>query len=77
MTEACEYCGGNPHQPTACPEVKSIEFFPDGRIKRLEKHDRRATASVRPTTSANGGTSTVILSFGDPAGDRQDKEEPH
>lgn len=39
--EACRYCSS----PTtvvmhggACPRVKAIEYYPDGRVKRVEFH---------------------------------------
>jgi len=34
MTEKCKHCG-NTHE-TRCPLVKSIEYFEDGTIKRIE-----------------------------------------
>ncbi len=34
MTEKCKHCG-NTHE-TRCPWVKSIEYFEDGTIKRVE-----------------------------------------
>lgn len=36
----CEYCG-NPHQPTRCPRVRSIEYAdgPSHVIKRVEFHE--------------------------------------
>lgn len=37
MTNACAHCG-NGHIGR-CPLVKSIEYFEDGRIKRIEYHE--------------------------------------
>jgi len=34
MTEKCKHCG-NTHE-TRCPWIKSIEYFEDGTIKRVE-----------------------------------------
>lgn len=35
----CPYCGAIPHQHVEqCSQIKSVEYFPDGRIKRVEKH---------------------------------------
>jgi len=34
----CPYCGGIPHQHVGqCSAVKAIEYYEDGRIKRVEK----------------------------------------
>lgn len=36
---SCPYCGCIPHDNVGqCPNVKSIEYFADGRVKRVEKH---------------------------------------
>jgi len=35
---ACPYCGhGIQHSVEACPRIKTIEYFADGRVKRVEK----------------------------------------
>lgn len=34
----CPYCGGVPHYHVEqCPAVFKIEYYPDGRIKSVEK----------------------------------------
>ena len=33
----CQYCGQS-HHPEACPRVKSIEYYSDGRVKKVELH---------------------------------------
>ena len=34
----CPYCGGWPHQHVEqCPQVYKIEYYPDGKIKSVEK----------------------------------------
>jgi len=34
----CPYCGAHPHAAIGqCPEIKVIEYYPDGAIKRVEK----------------------------------------
>ena len=33
----CPYCGSS-HHPEACWKVKSIEYYPNGRIKKVELH---------------------------------------
>jgi len=39
-TPQCPYCGGWPHQRIEqCPAIKSIEYYPDGTIKIVEKKD--------------------------------------
>ncbi len=41
---ACPYCsskdmyGARVYHCGACPKVKSIEYYPDGRIKKVEFH---------------------------------------
>jgi hypothetical protein len=41
----CQYCGNSPsHSAEMCPLVKSIEYYPNGNIKRVEK--------VQPVVSA-------------------------
>jgi hypothetical protein len=35
MTDKCEYCGLAKH-PAICPTVKAIEYFPSGKVKRVE-----------------------------------------
>lgn len=36
----CPYCGALPHENvTACPLIKSISYYPDGRIQSVVKHD--------------------------------------
>ena len=36
--ESCPYCGFQPHDYiTQCPSVKAIEYYEDGRIRRIEK----------------------------------------
>jgi hypothetical protein len=38
QTPTCPYCGCWPHEHLGqCPEVKAIEYFPNGTIKRVEK----------------------------------------
>jgi len=44
----CAYCGMT-HVGT-CPRVKSMEYFPDGRVKRVEFHELRPHAG--PTYGA-------------------------
>ena len=36
-TILCQYCGSS-HHPEACSRVKSIEYYPNGRIKKVELH---------------------------------------
>jgi hypothetical protein len=39
-TPKCPYCGFWPHDSVGqCPAVKSIEYFPNGAIKRVEKRE--------------------------------------
>lgn len=34
----CPYCGGWPHDSVQqCPQVLKVEYYPDGRIKSVEK----------------------------------------
>ena len=33
----CQYCG-QAHHPEACPRVKSIEYYDNGIVKRVELH---------------------------------------
>ena len=37
----CPYCGCIPHQGgvSQCPNVRRIEYYPDGTIKSVEKND--------------------------------------
>lgn len=36
----CSYCGAFPHDHLGqCPAIKAIEYFPDGSVKRIEKHE--------------------------------------
>lgn len=30
----CEYCGG-PHETLTCYRIESIEYFPNGRVKKV------------------------------------------
>ena len=37
----CPYCSNPPyhfvyHAGTQCPKIKAIEYYPDGRVKRIE-----------------------------------------
>lgn len=72
---ACQYCGNGVHGPVACPLVKSVEFFPDGSVKRVEKYDRRPTPTLWPTTSVTGWPQNIRVSVEDAP--PLDKEEPH
>lgn len=42
----CQWCAGN-HIGT-CPRVKSIEFHPNGAIKRVEFHEAKPVAATWP-----------------------------
>ena len=75
MYESCEYCGGERHGPTACPLVKSVEFFPDGSVKKVEKYDRNVMPRFGTTTSVSGWPSNLTVRLQD--GSPSDKEEPH
>ena len=33
---SCPYCGPNVYHSGQCPRVKSVEFHPDGTVKRYE-----------------------------------------
>jgi hypothetical protein len=54
-SKPCTFCGTE-HQGRLCPLIKSIEFFEDGKMKRIEFYDRsdrverpaRVDASDRP-----------------------------
>lgn len=35
-TQSCPYCVSGFHSYTACPRISSIEYYPDGQIKRIE-----------------------------------------
>lgn len=43
---ACEWCGVI-HLTSKCPQVKAIEYHPNGRVKRVEFH------SGKPATGAD------------------------
>lgn len=32
----CPYCSGFPHLPSECPQVRAIDYYPDGGVKRVE-----------------------------------------
>ena len=38
-TERCPWCNGVGHNAVQCPRVRVIEFYEDGRCKRVEFHD--------------------------------------
>ena len=54
----CPYCGGN-HM--ACPLVKSLEYYPDGAIKRVEFKDENLRPDYRSTPIT--GVLPVLSSF--------------
>jgi hypothetical protein len=35
MTKKCKHCG-QPEHPAICPTIKAIEYFANGKIKRVE-----------------------------------------
>jgi hypothetical protein len=76
VADKCEYCGGDKHSPVACPLVRSVEFFPDGSVKKVEKYDRNFTPTFGTTTSVSGWPSNITISTRDD-GPESDKEEPH
>ena len=41
MAEICPHCGK--YHQDACPRVKSVEYYPDGSIKRVQYHSMVAT----------------------------------
>jgi hypothetical protein len=43
----CPYCGMTGHTGT-CWRVKSIEYFPNGAVKRVELNDGTTVASAVP-----------------------------
>lgn len=44
---SCPYCGGLPHDHVEqCPNIKSVEYFPNGVIKRVEKHTPSGVGAV-------------------------------
>ncbi len=36
LTEKCEHCGSKTPHEGKCPSVKAIEYFPNGKVKRVE-----------------------------------------
>ena len=76
MSAVCEYCGHGPHTPAACPLVKSVEFFPDGSIKRVEKYES-SSFGVPSKTYASGQPQGMTVRWSDPFQGKVDKEEPH
>ena len=38
----CPYCGSWPHEYIGqCPAIKKIDYYPDGTIKSVEKHNEQ------------------------------------
>ncbi len=36
--DVCPFCGSMPHKHVGlCPQVRAVEYHPDGTIKRVEK----------------------------------------
>lgn len=50
----CPRCGAN-HRLEQCPQVKAIEFHPDGRIKRVEFLDGTGARQLEMTVSVSAG----------------------
>jgi hypothetical protein len=46
--KACGHCGG--YHNGACPRIKSVEYHPNGTVRRIEYHDTRGSAAL-PTPS--------------------------
>ena len=54
----CPYCGRLQHTGIYCPLVKSLEYHPDGRLKRVEFKDERGSPDYRSTPIT--GVTTII-----------------
>lgn len=42
----CIHCGAGSHDGQ-CPKIKSVEYHPDGSIKKVEYHQKIETTRVR------------------------------
>ena len=49
----CEHCGGN-HYSQHCPYIREIEYFEDGRVKRVEFYPRPVTLPPPVVTISTG-----------------------
>lgn len=47
----CQWCGVI-HLTTKCPQVKAIDYWPDGKIKRVEFHADKPIVGCTPNLSA-------------------------
>lgn len=61
MDIPCEYCGHGPHSAVACSLVKSVEFFPDGSIKKIEKYDLTPFVNYGQTSASGLPEGTVVV----------------
>jgi hypothetical protein len=63
VIEACQHCSspGNPvFHPGHCPRVKAVEYYPDGRVRRVEFHPEPPPAPWPPP----GVSLLPLLTFG-------------
>lgn len=47
----CPYCGFLPHDVRECSQVRAIEFYPDGTVKRVELGPRWQPAIAPPAVT--------------------------
>jgi hypothetical protein len=40
MVVLCGRCGQSAHPPEQCPQVKAVEYFENGTVKRVEYHEQ-------------------------------------
>ena len=64
----CQYCGQS-HHPEACPRVKSIEYYSDGRVKKVELHppdELYGSLVFEPNVTSTTTTNVVSVSDSPP-----------
>ncbi len=60
MSAECPWCSTETmkifHTGYQCPRVKAVEYYPDGRVKRVEYRDGYSIMPIGPAISASQTT---------------------
>ena len=64
MNERCGWCSSETskvYHTGYCPQVKAIEYYPDGSVKRVEFHSHQSTITMDPRVPFTIGNDLSIL----------------